>query len=116
MDDQRLRDLQTIVSEIQRMVIREGDRTPKESLPRTLEEAAGRARNEKLSLRDPETNDPYVYTVKSETTYELCATFSRSRDKKSSAFWNHPAGAHCFTIDVRNPPNRMDEMYQSWQL
>ena len=52
----------------------------------------------------PETGEPYGYTVKDDHTYELCATFSQSRAWDTEVFWNHPAGPHCFTIDVLNPP------------
>ena len=71
---------------------------------KTLEEAANRSRNERVNPRDPETGEPYRYTVKNETTYELCATFARPRDWDSRVFWNHRAGAHCFTINVLDPP------------
>jgi hypothetical protein len=105
LDEQRLRDLQSIASEIQSMVMnphKQGEL--KEPLPKTLDEALQRARSARLNPRDPETGEPYRYTVKGETTYELCATFVRRRDADFSVFWNHPAGAHCFTISVLDPP------------
>jgi hypothetical protein len=104
-DERRLQDLQTIAREIQRMVEDQNNKgTLKEPLPKTLEEAASRARDERLNPRDPETNEPYPFRVKDATTYELCATFARSRDSDVSVFWNHPAGRHCFTIKVLDPP------------
>ena len=104
-DERRLQDLQTIAREIQSMVRDENkERTLKEALPTTLEEAAKRARNERVNPRDPESGEPYAYTVKNETTFELCAKFSKQRDWDFSVFWNHPAGAHCFTINVLDPP------------
>ena len=106
-DEQRVRDLKTIAREIQRIVIDENNAEQnvlKEPLPKTLAEAARRARNEKLNTRDPETGEPYRYTLTGETTYELCATFSRALDRDSSVFWNHPAGEQCFTVDVLDPP------------
>jgi hypothetical protein len=63
-----------------------------------------RARDERINLRDPETNEPYTYTVQNESTFELCATFTRPREYTSGVFWNHPAGRHCFTINVLDPP------------
>jgi len=103
-DEQRLQDLQTIAREIQSMVVDPNKKGRlKESLPKTLEEAAKRARNARVNPRDPETGEPYAYTVKNETTYELCATFAQRRDWDSRVFWNHPAGAHCFTINVLDP-------------
>jgi hypothetical protein len=104
-DEQRLQDLQTIAREIQLMVEDPEDKKKlKEALPKTLVEAAARARNDRVNPRDPATGEPYVYRVKSETSYELCASFARERDWDSLVFWNHPAGAHCFTIDVVDPP------------
>jgi hypothetical protein len=104
-DEQRLEDLQTIAREIQLMVKDPDNKQKlKEPLPKTLAEAAARARNERVNPRDPESGEPYVYRVKNETTYELCATFARNRDRDSLVFWNHPAGGHCFTIDVLDPP------------
>ncbi len=104
-DKHRLEDLQTIAREIQSMVENENKKgTLKEPLPKTLEEAAARARDQRLNPRDPETNQPYRYRIKNETTYELCATFARPRDSDAGVFWNHPAGSHCFTINVLDPP------------
>ena len=104
-DEQRLRDLQTIAREIQRMVEDPNEKgTLNEALPKTLEEAATRARDARVNPRDPETDEPYGYTVKNETTFELCAQFARPRDWDSRVFWNHPAGEHCFTINVVDPP------------
>jgi hypothetical protein len=104
-DERRLQDLRTIAREIQSMVEDRNKRgTLKEPLPKSLEEAAERARDERLNPRDPETNEPYRFLIKSETTYELCARFARKRDSDTRVFWNHPAGAHCFRINVLDPP------------
>jgi hypothetical protein len=106
-DEQRLADLRTIAQEIQLMVVDPNDRGKKklkEPLPKTLAEAAERARSQRLNPRDPETDEPYQFTVTGESTYELCAAFSGERRSDMSVFWNHPAGAHCFTIDVLDPP------------
>jgi hypothetical protein len=104
-DEQRLQDLQTIAREIHALVVdREDERKLKQPLPRSLAEAANRALDERLNARDPETGEPYGYTVKDDTTYEVCATFSRARDRDSPVFWNHPQGRHCFTINVLDPP------------
>jgi hypothetical protein len=104
-DEQRLRDLQTIAREIQWMTVDANNKdTLKATLPATLDEAAEKARNKQLNPLDPETGAPYRYTVKNESTFELCATFSRPRQWDSNVFWNHPAGEHCFTINVLDPP------------
>jgi hypothetical protein len=100
-DQRRLHDLQAIAREIRMMVLDpNNEASRRQLLPKTLAEAAQRARNERLSLHDPETGEPYEYMVKSETLFELCARFTRARDSDQAVFWNHPAGSHCFTIDV----------------
>lgn len=106
-DEQRLADLQTIAREIQFMVVDQNDKekkTLKEPLPKTLAEAAERARDQRLNPLDPETAEPYQFTVTGETTYELCATFSSERQADTRVFWNHEAGPHCFSINVLDPP------------
>lgn len=105
-DEQRLQDLQTISREIWQMVVEShGDKNElKEALPKTLVEAIERGRGQQMNSRDPETGEPYGYTVKSDSTFELCAQFSRPRDWDSNVFWNHPDGQHCYTINVLDPP------------
>lgn len=59
---------------------------------------------------DPETDEPYTYTVIDEQTYQLCATFAREsylyeRTRDTSLVpeterWDHPAGEHCFDRTV----------------
>jgi hypothetical protein len=104
LDEQRLQDLQTIAREIRTLVV---DPEHQDKLwgvlPKSLEEAAQQAINARLSVRDPETGKPYRYTVKSASTFELCAEFSFPRDWDAAVFWNHPAGEHCFTVDVLAP-------------
>ena len=104
-DSQRLADLQTIFREIQSLC-QDPDikHELKRPLPATLDELAALARSERINLTDPETGDRYVYVVKDEQTYELCATFSAQRDSDMKVFWNHASGRHCFTIDALDPP------------
>jgi hypothetical protein len=104
-DEQRLQDLQAISREVYALAVDAKEKpTLKAPLPTSLEELARRARVERIHLNDPETGEPYRYTVKNESTFELCATFTGARDSDRSVFWNHPAGAHCFTINVLDPP------------
>lgn len=104
-DEQRLEDLQRIAEEIQFLVNRDDDeQTLEKPLPKTLAEAAKLATGSKLNLTDPENGKEYGYKVLNQTTYELCATFSQKRDWDTAVFWNHPAGAHCFRIDVTDSP------------
>ncbi len=104
-DQQRLEDLQTIFREIQSLC-RDSDIKDKlkRPLPETLEELASLARHERIDATDPETGQPYVYTVKDGTSYELCATFALERDSDAQVFWNHASGRHCFTVEALDPP------------
>ncbi len=104
-DQQRLSDLQTISREIQSLChdtdIKDKLKRP---LPKTLEELASLAQFERINLTDPQFGQRYLYTVKSETSYELCATFSMERNSDIEVFWNHPSGKNCFTVDALDPP------------
>lgn len=104
LDERRLADLRTIAGEIQALVADpEKKGHLKQPLPPTLDELAQRVRGSRLSISDPETGNPYRYTVKDQSTFELCATFARPRNSGTGLFWNHPAGEHCFTINVLDP-------------
>lgn len=105
LDETRLDDLQRIQREIQDLV--KDDEVPatlKRALPATLDAVLALARRRRLSLADPETGERYGYRVLDERRYELCATFARAREADFGVFWNHPAGRHCFTVDVLDPP------------
>jgi len=65
--------------------------------------------NENRSLNysnwhDPETQRPFDYEIVTETSYKLCAVFSRSSDKEDNPynylFRKHSAGRDCFQQDV----------------
>ena len=58
----------------------------------------------RINLIDPETGQPYGYTIRDATTYELCATFSLERNSDVEVFWNHSPGRQCFTVDALDPP------------
>ena len=100
-DEQRVQDLQTIQQEIETLCVAPDKKEElKGPLPKTLEEAASRAQNRRLSLTDPETGEPYGYRVTGESNFELGATFARPRTSDYSVAWDHPAGEHWFKIDV----------------
>lgn len=104
-DQQRLRDLQTIFREVQSLCQDPEIKDElKRELPATLGDLATLARTERINLFDPETGQRYVYQVKDATTYQLCATFTTTRNSDMQVFWNHPEGNHCFTIDALDPP------------
>lgn len=73
--------------------------TRNKRLPLTLEELAKEAGTDIYS-RDPQTGQPYSYTVKGDDTYELCAEFARESERRGD-FWSHPAGRWCFTATAK---------------
>ena len=60
------------------------------------------------SFKDPLTQQPYEYHVKSANAYELCATFDRDNRKDipngPNMFWEHPTGHFCFTLAPSQAP------------
>jgi hypothetical protein len=50
--------------------------------------------------RDPETDEPYEYAVKSANMYELCAAFARDSEQRGD-FWFHRPGRTCFQIAAK---------------
>ena len=104
-DHQRLEDLRTIFREVQSLCQDPDMKNElKRALPETLDELAVQARTERIKLTEPESDQRYEYVVTDETTYELCATFSLTRDSDVDVFWNHPSGKHCFIVDALDPP------------
>lgn len=104
-DERRVEDLRGIANEISVIVygnVPKGmpNSVPVNPLPATLEDAARQAVFNKLNITDPETSTPYRYTVNDPMHYQLCAVFNAMRDQAYDIFWNHPAGQHCFDIDV----------------
>lgn len=111
LDQQRANDLANIQSQVVYYWQRKG------ALPTTLADLENPLENYFVP-KDPETNQPYEYTVKDAANlkFELCATFSlegKSENGRSkpipaiypgdmhSQNWEHPAGRTCFerTID-----------------
>jgi hypothetical protein len=68
-------------------------------LPPSLDVVAKNSAYTKLSIVDPDTQQPYEYVVNG-TNFDLCATFSLPRDFNYGITWNHPAGHYCFTFDA----------------
>ena len=105
LDEQRLGDLQTIVREMRSLCYDpDDDAQLKRPLPATLDELSQLARSERVRLTDPETGEPYEFTIIDPTTYSVCAEFSTERDSDWGVFWNHPPGRHCFVVDALDPP------------
>jgi type II secretory pathway pseudopilin PulG len=69
---------------------------------RTLEGENGQIAQR--NWHDPETKRPFDYEIASDTSYRLCAVFSRSSDKDANEydyrFRNHGAGRVCFQYRV----------------
>jgi hypothetical protein len=63
------------------------------------------------SKRDPVSRKPFLYTPKSRTSYDLCATFQvnspearlQPNSVQSTDGWSHPAGDYCFPLDASKP-------------
>lgn len=112
LDEKRIEDLRAIHQALQPMVTKRHENTKTVSmaraLPKTLEEVAEFTRTKeaghKLNLADPQTGEEYLYTVTSDKTYELSATFALVREKKQTMFWNHPKGKYTFKFNAESPP------------
>ena len=108
-DERRVEDLQAISSEIYsyiyqdefpKVIEQEG---PLRALPESLATIPQNARYYRLELADPETGEPYEYTVESgRKAFSLCAVFTDARTHDYDVFWDHPAGRHCFAFDVND--------------
>lgn len=102
LDDQRTNDLSMIQSNVTNYYVEKG------ALPANLEDLKGGFTNF-TAPTDPITNESYTYTVKNETTYEVCATFAaNSIDTPDRGYymyygedWSHGIGNVCFerTVD-----------------
>ncbi len=108
-DDLRVQHLKSIAQELSTYVYEgknyDANSKPVKPMPATLQELAKNATYQKIELNDPLTKIPYVYTVTSSTVASLCATFALERDQQYDIFWNHPAGDHCFTLDLERSRN-----------
>ncbi len=104
LDSQRVNDLSQISSAIDQYVEKTGH------LPKALADLTKPdvARYYSLhSITDPESSLPYTYTTIGDKTYNLCAKFTRSSVKNTTAdiaqslydkTWEHPAGNKCYEL------------------
>lgn len=104
LDERRVEDLRTIVRAMQDLVWDDDADRLKRPLPTNLFTVRDDARGRRPSIEDPASGREYGFQVLDEHRYMLCAEFDTRRQGELQAFWNHPAGTHCFTIDVRDPP------------
>lgn len=102
-DDRRVEDLRAINNAIYEHVYGSGRWDPSPTklreIPTTLEEVAESSVYQVLNITDPETGELYGYEVEGEQ-FRVCATFAQERTQQFDAFWNHPAGYHCFESDI----------------
>ncbi len=111
LDEQRLMDVQSIVSTVDNIAYDGKWDTPRSQLPlvplpATLDEVAKLGSIDTISTRDPETGMLYEYRVTGTSTFEVCTTFTYERAETFGEEWNHPAGHHCFVRNVREMPGR----------
>jgi hypothetical protein len=74
-------------------------------LPPDLETLARRRTGAPNAIRDPVTRSLYGYTPGDGARYRLCATFDTADSDpqihwQGKPFWAHPAGHHCYEIEV----------------
>lgn len=103
LDEDRRRDLQNI-SDTLRLEYSAAAGQASAPLPETLAEANFLTT---AFLSDPVTEVPYEYRRLSDSTYELCATFSAASPENTEPslryvdpLWAHPEGRHCYEFDV----------------
>jgi hypothetical protein len=103
-DLKRVQDLQGIANAINIWHKRAEIQKSSTSLPATLKDLTGKGVSPS-QIVDPETKMPYEYHAKSDTNYEVCATFSATEDQpRATQFWYHGKGHTCFTLDASRPP------------
>jgi hypothetical protein len=110
LDERRIGDLESIESSIDRLCLGPAESRAEgrphdlvKPLPASLLEVTKGAVATRPAVLDPATGAGYDYRVTGPSTFELCATFDRSRDEDGRARWNHPAGRHCFAFDLLEP-------------
>jgi hypothetical protein len=99
LDHQRLQDLRALANAIELY------RKKSHKLPETLEQLAKDLSLQRVKLVDLEQR-AYVYRVKGDAAYELCAHFDMAADDANDASIpygfqisaKHPAGDHCFAL------------------
>jgi hypothetical protein len=68
--------------------------------------------------QDPLTHQPFTYRLKSNSEYELCATFvldsREAQDQNPDEHWAHPKGDYCFHMDAAQPVPQAPYYYQSY--
>jgi uncharacterized membrane protein YidH (DUF202 family) len=103
-DLKRVQDLQRIANVINIWHKRSDIEKSFAPLPATLSDLRAKGLSPS-QIVDPETRIPYEYHTKSDTSYQVCATFSAAKDQaRGTQFWYHGKGRTCFTLDASQPP------------
>ena len=99
-DEERIRDIQSLKYSVEDYY-RENGKLPDKLSGITLKSY------QTDSTKDPETGKEYEYSVASDTSYKICATFSTSSSDKKNARtldynneFNHPKGYHCLNLKL----------------
>jgi hypothetical protein len=81
-------------------------------LPANLEKFPSSAK------QDPLTHKSFTYRPRSNSEYELCATFAldsrEAQDQNPDEHWAHPKGDYCFPLDASKPVPQAPYYYQSY--
>lgn len=74
-------------------------------LPPQLAEVRPEWSTDSSGYRDPVTGAPFPYRIVNDSTYTLCAVFSKAKeDEYGNVEQGHPAGEHCFTRHISSEP------------
>ena len=101
LDERRVDDLASLSDAVDAYWTRQG------ALPADLQALAGWQGLDEPPT-DPQSGEPYGYRPTGERTFELCAVFVTSTSgreesrpwREGPGFWHHPAGEHCFALEV----------------
>ena len=103
LDERRVEDLREIADAIDLHWTRRG------SFPQALDALPDTVASD-ASFSDPASGQSYGYRVLTESTFELCASFGTEELPPSlEVFWSHPAGRHCFDLEVREVQRDEDD-------
>ncbi|MBN1356014.1 hypothetical protein JXA40_07060 [bacterium] len=103
LDEERVQDLQSIARAVDAYWSRH------DALPDDLETLRVEP-DLQITVQDPVTRKQYGYRTTGEASFELCAEFSREVKMDSisqhynrfrGGIWAHPAGSHCFKLQVQ---------------
>lgn len=100
LDEQRVRDLQAISAAVEQHAALYG------ALPPSLDALQKPSPRFPVPVDDPVSGQRYEFAVTGASTYEICAVFDAASEPGSArrGLWEHPAGHHCFPLEVPPEP------------